>query len=128
MGKKDEQLGMPFGTANARLRKMILFNLLKKHGENVCFRCDTHIYTAAELSIEHKEPWLDVDVALFWDVENIAWAHLSCNSGAARHAVAEVCYVCKVNPARPRKPGKSGNITRECRQCNTEQRRRYPRV
>lgn len=35
--KKSEQLGMPLGTASAKLRKSILFNLLKEAGKNICF-------------------------------------------------------------------------------------------
>ena len=37
--KKSEQLGIPFGTANNRLRKSIFFQLLKEYGENICFHC-----------------------------------------------------------------------------------------
>lgn len=77
--KKSQQLGMPHGTANARLRKLILFDLLRRHGENVCFKCKAAIETVKELSIEHKQPWEGCDVALFWDLRNIAFSHLSCN-------------------------------------------------
>jgi hypothetical protein len=52
--RKSAFLGMPHGTAANRLRKMILFNLLQRHGENVCFKCSKFIETADELSIEHK--------------------------------------------------------------------------
>lgn len=84
MGKKDEQLGMPFGTANNQLKKLVLFNLLQRHGENQCFQCGNEILSADTMSIEHKEPWLDVSVELFWDLSNIVFSHLSCNSGARR--------------------------------------------
>lgn len=82
--KKNDQLGMSHGTAANRLRKNILFNLLVKHNENVCFQCNELITTPRELSIEHKIPWLDNSVKLFWDLDNIAFSHLSCNSAAAR--------------------------------------------
>ena len=80
------QLGMPYGTANGRLRKMVLFDLLKKHGENRCYRCSGEIAKCDDLSIEHKKAWLNVDVELFWDLDNIAFSHLKCNSsfGARR--------------------------------------------
>lgn len=79
--KKSEQLGMPHGTASGRLRKMILFHLLKKLGDNVCFQCKGSIESIEDLSIEHKIPWLDSSdpPALFFDLENIAFSHLSCN-------------------------------------------------
>lgn len=77
--RKSALLGMPHGTASYRLRKMILFNLLQKHGENVCFKCSQLIETEKELSIEHKQPWEGVSVELFWSLDNIAFSHRSCN-------------------------------------------------
>lgn len=70
---------MPFGTASNRLKKKILFNLLVKHLENVCYKCGATIETEEELSVEHKNPWLHVSAELFWDLENIAFSHLICN-------------------------------------------------
>lgn len=84
--KKSEQLGMPFGTASAKLRKSILFRLLEETGKNICFQCGRKIESEAELSIEHKIPWLDSDnpVNLFFNLDNIALSHLTCNVSAAR--------------------------------------------
>jgi hypothetical protein len=89
--KKHDQLGMPHGTAMAQLRKRVLFELLKRHGENICFQCGTVIETVDELSIEHKIPWLDSSSPkeLFFEIENIAFSHLHCNVGAARHRESE---------------------------------------
>ena len=81
---KSNFLGMPAGTAAARLRKKILFHLLQRLHEDVCFQCGKKIETAEELSIEHKLPWLHKDVALFWDLTNIAFSHSRCNSLAAK--------------------------------------------
>lgn len=78
------QLGMPRGTAAGRLRKLVLFSVLKRHGENICFRCGKEIESAEELSIEHKLPWEGIDVALFWNIDNIAFSHLLCNIKAVR--------------------------------------------
>lgn len=84
--KKADQLGMPHGTASGRLRKSILFNLLKKYSLNVCFQCGNLIVSVDDLSIEHKIPWLDSHdpVKLFFDLDNIAFSHFSCNVSAAR--------------------------------------------
>lgn len=84
--KKNEQLGMPYGTANNRLKKSILFNLLKRYNENYCFQCGLEIEKENELSIEHKVPFLDSEdpIKLFFDLDNIAYSHLSCNCSAAR--------------------------------------------
>lgn len=85
--KKQEQLGMPLGTASAKLRKSILFSLLKETGKNICFQCGRIIENEDELSIEHKIPYLDSKnpKELFFDLNNIAFSHLSCNVKAARH-------------------------------------------
>jgi hypothetical protein len=77
--RKTEFLGMPHGTAVGRLRKNVLFYLLKKYNENICERCKQVIETVEELSLEHKQPWENISVALFWDLENIAFSHLHCN-------------------------------------------------
>ena len=78
-GRKAEILGMPYGTAGNRLRKLILFHLLEKHGEHLCFKCGSLIETAEELSIEHIRPWQLGGSHLFWDMSNIAFSHLACN-------------------------------------------------
>lgn len=71
--RKYDLLGMPFGTAAARLRKLVMFDLVK--------RCGKEIGTADELSIEHKEGWqLRPDpIAAFFDLRDIGFSHLLCN-------------------------------------------------
>jgi 5-methylcytosine-specific restriction endonuclease McrA len=76
---KAVTLGMPHGTACGKLRKNILFHLLKKHGENQCYRCTEPIELVDELSIEHKKPWEGISADLFWDLENVAFSHMRCN-------------------------------------------------
>ena len=77
--KKAATLGMPHGTATHRLRKNILFHLLVKLKENICFKCSEVIDNADDLSVEHKKPWEGISADLFWDIENIAFSHLYCN-------------------------------------------------
>lgn len=101
--RKREQLGMPLGTASARLRKMVMLWLLQKLGEDLCYRCGARIEAVEELSIEHKDPWFNVDPDLFWDLDNIAFSHLSCNVGSRRRGVerlkgpdgTEWCSTCR---------------------------------
>ncbi|MBA2733459.1 MAG: HNH endonuclease [Acidobacteria bacterium] len=57
-----------------------MFDLPQRHNENTCFRCGEKIESAAELSIEHKQPWLDVSANLFWDLSNVALSHGRCNT------------------------------------------------
>ena len=78
-------LGMYKGTAMHRLKKIIMLELAKKAGMDRCFRCKALINDVAEFSVEHIEPWLWNDVKLFWDINNIAFSHLSCNVSAAHH-------------------------------------------
>ena len=79
--KKDLQLGMSHGKAQHKLKKSILFGFLVKTNENFCYRCNKKIENIEELSIEHKIAWLDSEnpVDLFFDLNNIAFSHLSCN-------------------------------------------------
>lgn len=75
-------LGMSHGAAQNRLRKMVLFRQLKKYGDNICVRCEQAIISVEELSIEHVKPWEGRSAELFWDLDNIAFSHLSCNCKA----------------------------------------------
>ena len=86
--KKMEQLGMNPATAANQLRKKILFSLLKEAGLDNCYHCGEKIEFIMELSIEHKIPWLDSDNPgkLYFDLDNIAFSHLSCNTSAGRRA------------------------------------------
>ena len=76
---KDEFLGIAYGTACNKLRKMIMFDLLKQLNKNFCYRCGKEIKNINDLSIEHKKPWLYIGKDLFWDLNNIAFSHLKCN-------------------------------------------------
>ena len=80
--KKAAQLGLPIGTASSRLRKLVLFRLLQDAGRDVCYQCGERIESVEQLSIEHKDPWLDSDdpVGRFFDLDNIAFSHQKCNS------------------------------------------------
>lgn len=95
---KTEQLGMPYGTANSQLRKTLLFEAVRRLGENFCYRCALVIDDVADFSIDHKQPWLHVDPALFWDVSNIAYSHGRCNSMAARRAENPGLWNRKIGP------------------------------
>jgi hypothetical protein len=75
--------GMPRGTANARLRKKVLFELLRSVECNICYHCGKTIPISEDLALEHVEDWKDDD-DLFWKLSNIAFSHLDCSSGAAR--------------------------------------------
>ena len=81
---KARLLGQSFGAASNRLRKLILFDLLQRFDLDQCFQCGQTIEYIDDLSIEHKEPWQGADDPrnAFFDLDNIAFSHLSCNSGA----------------------------------------------
>ena len=80
--RKAQLLGMPFGTANGRLKKMLLFKLAGALGWLGCYRCDQGtIKSIEDFSIEHKEAWLTANdpVKAFFDLDNIAFSHIKCN-------------------------------------------------
>ena len=79
-----ETLGMSHGAAAGRLRKLVLFRQLKKYGDNVCVRCNKQIETADELSIEHIQPWEGRSAELFWNLDNVAFSHMKCNTPHVR--------------------------------------------
>jgi hypothetical protein len=102
MDKKSSQLGMPFGTACNRLRKQLMFNLVKQLNKAVCFRCNKPIESIDKFSIDHKQPWLDESPELFWDLDNISFSHKKCNISASRRPFKKIgpdgtlwCYRCK---------------------------------
>ncbi len=76
---KNKFLGIPYGTACYKLRKMIMFDLVKQLNKNFCYRCKERIEHMKDFSIDHKKCWLGVNKELFWDLNNIAFSHLRCN-------------------------------------------------
>ena len=78
---KAKLLGIPFGTANARLRKALLFQFAGLLGKLNCYRCSKPIESIDDFSIEHKKAWAQADdsIQAFYDLDNIAFSHLSCN-------------------------------------------------
>jgi hypothetical protein len=86
MNIKLIQLGIPIGTAQNRLKKMLMFSMAIELKRNFCFRCASEILTVEELSIEHKIPWLHSKnpTEVFFDLRNIAFSHRDCNSGSRR--------------------------------------------
>lgn len=77
--RKAQQLGMPFGTAANRLRKVLLFDMAQRLGEDNCFRCGDSIENVDEFTIEHKVPWFNHNSELFWALDNISFSHSKCN-------------------------------------------------
>jgi hypothetical protein len=77
MSSKDIALGQNFSTAASRLRKLILWELVRETGKDSCFRCGEKILVVDDLSIDHKIPW--IDASSFFDLRNIAFSHLRCN-------------------------------------------------
>jgi hypothetical protein len=79
--KKSEALGVNFSTATARLKLQVTLQLLKECGRNKCYRCNKEIEIATDLSLDHKEDWLNSnkEKELFWDLNNVAYSHKSCN-------------------------------------------------
>lgn len=91
--KKKEQLGIDPGTAANRLRKSVLFSFAKRLDLNFCYQCGCEIEDIHRFTMEHKTPWLDSEdpVRLFFDIDNIAFSHASCNYSASRGRLGKPC-------------------------------------
>jgi len=75
--KKSEALGMPIGTANSKLKKKLLFDLLIQCGYNSCSKCFEQISNPSNLSVEHKQQWIK-NPELFWNLNNVSINHRKC--------------------------------------------------
>jgi hypothetical protein len=84
--KREKQLGMGHGKAQAILRKIIMFDMAKRLNVNFCYKCGSEIENIDDFTIEHKEPWLDSENPneLFFGMDNIAFSHFICNVSTAR--------------------------------------------
>lgn len=93
---------MKHGTATNRLRKNIMFDLVKKCNLDICYRCKKKIESVNDLSIDHKVDWENVSVELFWDLDNIAFSHLKCNTkSVSRDEYGnKICKQCKRNDVK----------------------------
>lgn len=91
--KKTKQLRMNPSTASNRLKKELLYSLAKRLKINWCYQCGAEIETAKRMTIEHKTPWLDSGdpVGNFFNLDNIAFSHASCNYAAARQREGVPC-------------------------------------
>ena len=85
--KKNELLGMNFSTASYKLKKSIMFKFIQMLEFDKCFQCNEKIETVEHLSVEHKTPWMSSNnpIESFFDINNIAFSHLTCNVGARVH-------------------------------------------
>jgi hypothetical protein len=134
---RASQLGMPFGTAQQRLRKAIMFKYVKLAGHDDCFKCGNKIEDIDHLSIEHKLPWQGRDTGLFWDLENIAFSHLSCNRPHTNGSIKlrktspigmAWCGYCKSDkPVTDfwRSDSTWTGLSRRCKKCNNQSKIDY---
>jgi hypothetical protein len=99
--KKAGLLGESGGAAQGKLKKLILYSFICRLEENICFRCGKKIETIEELSIDHKNPWMKAEnpKEAFFDLENIAFSHLSCNSLASERKVPHLTTRGEENPS-----------------------------
>ena len=90
---KSKQLGMNPGTASNRLSRQLLYELGDRLDMQWCYHCAAKIESYTDMSIEHKVPWLHSEdpVGLYFDMDNIAFSHKSCNYKASRPRPAKPC-------------------------------------
>lgn len=124
---KARLLGMPYGTACNQLRKKILFRVLcGRILSRDCFRCGQPIESVEELSVEHKVPWQSAadPVASFFDLDNIAFSHLRCDSWAPNGGKT---HCSNGHPLIEQNIYRRSCGRRTCRECDREKWRRRSR-
>jgi hypothetical protein len=136
--EQAELLGQSFGSANSRLRKNIIFHLLERLGENVCYVCGEVIEVSDDLSVEHIKPWEKRSAELFWALDNIAFSHRKCNrphSGGEKRRIESPegkawCGSCRQHRDREdfgKKHARWNGLQPYCRDCKKESDARYYR-
>lgn len=82
--RKQQKLGVSIGSAQRRLMKQKLFQILQRIDENNCYRCGKKILSVDELSFDHILPWYTSDVPreTYFDLANVTFSHLRCNAEA----------------------------------------------
>ncbi len=131
--KYAQLLGMPLGTASAQLKKLVVFDLVKRLELDNCYRCGKLIEVAEELDFDHKEPWRGVSAELFWDLDNIAFSHHKCNIAAGRKPLKKIgpegtswCAACRdFKLFAEFGKGERNGLNRYCKSCDSERMRRY---
>jgi hypothetical protein len=127
MDKKQKQLGMNPSTASHRLVKDLLWFFIYQNDQNTCYKCGEEM-TRETFSIEHMEPWLDSEdpLGMYFDLTNIGFSHLSCNSGGRREGrqlkpcgtIAAYDRGCRCEPCKKEKSAYKGSkYTTEYRQA-----------
>mgnify|MGYP002346281941 CR=1 FL=1 len=76
---------MSVSTARAKLVMDLLFHMVMTHTSGTCARCG-ELLTRSSFTIDHMDPWLDSEdpFSKYFDVSNVRYSHLSCNSKASR--------------------------------------------
>jgi len=120
--RKTQLLGESFSKAAHKLRKNLLFQLAKQLNLLTCHQCGQPIETVDEMSIEHIEAWMSAPNPResFYDLNNVAFSHLRCNSGAANRN-AQYCEKGHLLTQR------AGTNRRICPICRREYMREYMR-
>lgn len=87
--KREEKLGMNDTRARKILNKDLLFHFAKQLNRGDCYRCGKEM-KREDFTVDHIENWLNSDdpISLFFDIDNIAFSHLSCNRSAQRTLIS----------------------------------------
>lgn len=85
------QLGMSHGKARNLLVNSLMYDMASRLDRDTCYRCGEKIESVKDFSIDHIEPWEGTDNApeKFFDLDNIAFSHLLCNTSHQGKTKAE---------------------------------------
>lgn len=124
---KSDLLGEPFGTAQNKLRKKLLFHLAGKANMLQCYRCAEQIETVAGFSVEHTKSWQYSanPVETFYDVEEIAFSHLICNVSASKDSSYSQKQITCSKGHVYSTVHKNGKLVNRCKECHAQHQRNY---
>lgn len=125
MGK--EVLGEKLGTAQNKLKKIVLFSLIQKCGLDSCYRCSQLIENVDQLSIEHKIAWQGSPDPhfYFYNLDNISFSHLRCNIAASDKTWRLKREKCRNGHLYSEYGKLDKQGVRRCSECNRENTRRW---
>lgn len=94
-------LGMHPTKAGKLLMRQLLLDLARRCGLGNCYRCGAPI-ADTRFALDHKQHWLWIDPARYWDLANVALSHPTCDRKAQRRMLERIgpngtmrCTLCR---------------------------------
>lgn len=111
----------------------MMFHLAEQLELTHCYKCDTLIESARDMSLDHREPWRKVSAELFWDLDNLAFTHKWCNkvdrparkTGPEGQSWCSKCKTFKDVDQFSKAESRWNKLNHLCRECDNEKARLF---